>query len=124
MLLVHDLLPAVYRQWLSSYEEAGAARDAASADDHQLHKAVLQTSLVLSVKKVYLLKKTSNSGPTDALRALLASLFQDKSGLRRAEVMDAARAEGLTITDGLYQRVIKELCMSKGSLWSLKTGAA
>lgn len=111
------------RHWLSTYEEAGAAGDLASADDHQLHNALMQTGLVLSAKKVYFLKKVSNGGPADALRALLANLFEDKSGVRRAEVMDAARAEGLSISDSLYQKVIKELCVSRGNIWSLKTGS-
>ena len=112
------------RHWLSTYEKAGAAGDLASADDHQLHNALTQSGLVLSVKKVYFLKKvTASGGPADSLRGLLASLFQDKSGVRRAEVMDTARAEGLSISDSLYQKVIKDLCTSRGNIWSLKTGA-
>lgn len=112
------------RHWLSSYDEAGAAGNLATADDHQLHTALMQTGLVLSAKKLYFLKNLSNGGPADALRALLARLFQDKSGVRRAEVMDSARAEGLNISDSLYQKVIKELCTSRGNIWSLKTGVS
>jgi len=43
--------------------------------------------------------------------------------VKRSEVFDSARAEGLNVSDGVYQKVVKELCTSRGNLWSLKTGA-
>ena len=85
----------------------------------------MQTGLFLSVRKLYFLRKVSaDGGPADSLRALLASLFQEKAGVRRAEVMDSARAGNLTVSDSLYQRVIKDLCLSRGNIWSLKPGAS
>lgn len=111
------------RQWLSTYGEAGSARDAAAVSNKLLHTALLKTGMVTSVKAVYVQTKVANGGIADALRSVLLNLLKDKPGVKRSEVFDSARAEGLNVPDGVYQKVMKELCTSRGNLWSLKSGA-
>ena len=113
----------MYRDWLSAFKEAGPARGAASANDKSLHTALVKTGMVTHVKSVYALTKAANGGPADALRAVLLNTLKDKPNVRRTDVLDAARAEGLNVSDSVYQKVMKELCISKGNVWTLKTGA-
>ncbi|KAL3132492.1 hypothetical protein ABBQ32_009040 [Trebouxia sp. C0010 RCD-2024] len=111
------------RDWLSAFKEAGAAQGAASADNKSLHNALVKTGLVTHVKNVYALTKAANGGPADALRGVLLNILRDKPNVRRADVFDAARAEGLNVSDSVYQKVMKDLCTSKGNVWTLKVGA-
>ena len=114
----------VCRDWLSAYNEAGAAQAAASANSKSLHNALVKTGLVTHVKNVYALSKAFNGGPADALRAVLLNTLRDKPNVRRTDVLDAARAEGLqNVSDTVYHKVMKDLCTSKGNVWTLKTGA-
>ena len=91
--------------------------------DKLLHTSLLKTGVVTSVKAVYVQTKVANGGIADALRGVLLNLLKDKPGVKRSEVFDSARAEGLNVSDGVYQKVMKELCTSRGNLWSLKSGA-
>ena len=108
---------------MSTYAEAGPARDAAAASDKLLHFALLKTGMVTSVKQVYVQTRVAKGGLADALRGVLLNLLKDKPGVKRSEVFDSARAEGLNVSDGVYQKVMKELCTSRGNLWTLRNGA-
>ena len=37
-------------------------------------------------------------------------------------VGEAAKLKDVTVTDASYQRVMKDLCYSRGSIWTLKPG--
>ncbi len=111
------------RDWLSSYSDAGAAKNAASANDQSLHTALLKTGIITAARQVYVQSRVANGGPADAFRGVLLNILKGKSGVRRAEVLDVARAEGVNVSDGVYQKVMKDLCTSKGNVWTLKTGA-
>lgn len=114
----------VCRDWLLAFKEAGAAQAAASASNKCLHNAIVKTGMVTHVKSVYALTKASNGGAADALRAVLFNILRDKPNIRRTDVLDAARAEGLqNVSDSVYHKVMKDLCTSKGNVWTLKTGA-
>ena len=56
----------------------------------------------------------------DDFRGLLLRLLRDKESLRKAEIMEAVREHGLSVSDSLYTRTVKELCTSKGGAWTLK----
>ena len=111
------------REWLEGYKEAGAAQGAAAATNQSLHNALLKTGMTTHVKQVYALTKAATGGPADALRAVLLSILRERPNVRRADVFDAARAEGLNVSDSVYQKVMKDLCTSKGNVWTMKTGA-
>lgn len=51
-------------------------------------------------------------------------LLQNKDHVKKGDVTEAALAAGVKITDSIYNRVIKELCVSRGTLWNLKSGDA
>lgn len=110
------------RKWLKASAQGGLAETSASASDNALHNALLKTDVVTSVKQLYLQKEVA-SEPANALRGVLIGLLKEKPNVRRADVMDAARAEGVNISDGIYQKVMKDLCTSRGNIWTLKSGA-
>ncbi|GAB4814270.1 hypothetical protein N2152v2_001316 [Parachlorella kessleri] len=98
----------------SPVKPAGAAPDAA------LHAAVLAGGTVVCIRKCYMHKKLGN--PTlDPLRDVVLELLGEKEAIRRSDVVEAAKAKGIQVSDALYSKVVKELCISRGSLWSLKS---
>ena len=111
------------RQWLKSYSEAGAAKSAALASDNALATALQQTGIVTRIQQVFVQTKVANGGQADALRGVILKLLTDKPSVRRADVLDTARAEDINVSDGTYQKVMKDLCTSRGNVWSLKSGA-
>ena len=110
------------RKWLKASAQGGLAETSTSASDTALHNALLKTDVVTSVKQLYLQKEVA-SEPANALRGVLVGLLKEKPNVRRADVMDAARAEGVNVSDGIYQKVMKDLCTSRGNIWTLKSGA-
>jgi DNA-directed RNA polymerase-3 subunit RPC5 len=109
------------RNWLQDYADAGTAKDAALLTDKALHEALLATGQVANAKMVYFWKSHGDA-KADALRAMIVEMLREKDSVRRNDVFDAAKAGSVEITDGLYNRIIKELCMSRGNQWLLKTG--
>jgi DNA-directed RNA polymerase III subunit RPC5 len=54
----------------------------------------------------------------------MIGLLQEKEHFKRSELVEAAKVAGIpTISDTLYNKVVKELCASKGGSWWLKQGA-
>lgn len=51
--------------------------------------SLVPTGLVVSIRRVYLLKAT-DSAQTDPFRAVLLDLLKDKETFKRAEVVEAA----------------------------------
>ncbi len=51
----------------------------------------------------------------------MIELLHEREQLKRSDIVDAARQKDLTVSDTLYSKVVKELCTSRGALWSLKT---
>ena len=54
----------------------------------------------------------------------MLELLRDKESIRKNDVKDLATQRNLEVNDALYSKVMKELCMSRGAAWSLKTGAS
>ena len=54
----------------------------------------------------------------------VATLFfaslQANEAVKKSDVMSAANAAGMVCTDKDYVKIMKELCTSKGSNWSLR----
>jgi len=94
---------------------------AATASDAVLHAAIMGAGDYLCIRKTYTKRLVGNVS-VDSIRTIVLELLQDKEQLRRSDVVDAATARGIAMTDGLYQKVMKELCSSRGSVWSLKAG--
>lgn len=51
----------------------------------------------------------------------MIELLKGQEQLRRSDIVEAAKQKGLSVSDTLYSKVVKELCTSRGSIWSLKS---
>ena len=61
----------------------------------------------------------------EPFRQLVLELLQaSKGGVRRADVMKAATAQGLSVKEHEYGKVLRDLCVAKGATWELKEGAS
>eukprot|EP00887_Chlorella_sp_A99_P006149 scaffold22.g6149.t1 len=110
----------VIRTFLCRYKpEPEVSAAAATCSDAALHHAVLGGGAVLCIRRSYLLAKTGQSA-IDPLRGLVIELLQEKEHFKRAELLEAATAKGIPVSDSLYSKVVKDLCSSRGSIWSLK----
>ena len=90
-----------------------------TASDAALHAAIMGTGQYLCIRKIYTLRVTNN--PTyDPLRSVVLELLQEKESLKKGDVLGAARGRGIDVSDAMYSRVMKELCVSKGSTWTMK----
>lgn len=103
-------------------ESQDAAKDAASLGDRHLHEALLATGLVVCVKKVYVLAKAAKP-EWDAFRNMVIDLLRDKDSLKRIDITKQAEVMGITVVDSLYNRIVKDMCTSRGTVWQMKPGA-
>ncbi len=55
------------------------------------------------------------------MKGLFFYVLQDSQHLRRQEVSQAATAINIPFEEKVYSKVMKELCTSHGSVWTLKT---
>ncbi|KAL4443420.1 hypothetical protein ABPG75_011157 [Micractinium tetrahymenae] len=92
---------------------------AATASDAALHAAVIASGEVMHLRKSYFVAKLGNA-TLDPLRNVVIELLKENEQLRRSDIIEAAKARGLAVSDTLYSKVVKELCTSRGSIWSLK----
>ncbi|KAK9858436.1 hypothetical protein WJX84_007783 [Apatococcus fuscideae] len=111
-------LPTI-RAWLTRPQEQSAAKEAGSAPEQALHSAIVQSPAFTCIRGVYIRASLGDRG-LDEFRNLLLRLLRDKESLRKAEIMEAARDHGLSVPDSLYNRIVKDLCQSKGGSWSLR----
>jgi hypothetical protein len=51
---------------------------------------------------------------------VVVELLKEQEQLRRSDIFEAAKGKGLSVSDTLYSKVVKELCTSRGSIWVLK----
>jgi hypothetical protein len=77
------------RQWLHDPANSTIAKEITVTSERALHEAILSTGLVVSIRRVYLLKATDNT-QTDPFRAVLLDLLKDKETFKRAEVVEAS----------------------------------
>ena len=59
-------------------------------------------------------------GHTQPCIAILFPSLQVNEAIKKSDVMSAANAAGMVCTDKDYVKIMKELCTSKGSNWSLR----
>lgn len=107
---------------LNLHSQPALKRAAETISDPALHAAIVASGEIVSIRKSYTLRVTNNP-TTDPLRAVVLHLLQEKETVKRSDVTDAATARNINVTDAMYQRVMKELCTSRGSNWSIKTGS-
>ena len=99
-------------------------RHAALLPDKVLSEAVLDLPGVRKAGKgaCYILR-TVGDPKADKLRNILLELLKAKdTGVRKVDVVATARTEGLEVDDSLYNKVVRALCVSRGTVWQLKAG--
>lgn len=112
------------RDRLQKHPTSGTINRAAeTASDAVLHSAVMQAGDFVCIRKTYALRQLGNPA-VDPLRTAVLELLKEKEQLKRGDVFEIAGLQGMTVSDALYQKVMKELCTSRGSTWVLKTGGA
>lgn len=110
------------RAWLDS-PACKEAREAALLTDKALHEVVLSLGSVVSMHRVYVLTKTGDD-KTDPLRKLVLELLEAKESFKRGEINDLARTNNMKFTPGQYDKVVKDICESRGNTWHIRSGAA
>ncbi|KAL3700178.1 hypothetical protein R1sor_018200 [Riccia sorocarpa] len=104
-------------------EEAKAAAQAASAPLPELEAAM--SKVASNIDGVYFLTSLGDK-ELDPFRNVVIALLRAKgptSGLRKTDIMEAAKIALKTdIRPQVYQKVLKELCYTKGGAWVLKPG--
>ncbi|KAG1666688.1 hypothetical protein FOA52_013600 [Chlamydomonas sp. UWO 241] len=105
---------------LASFAEGGGMPRGLT--DRALHEAIMESALLECIRRVYLLKQTGNAA-TDPFRVIVLDLLKEKETFKRAEVQEAAQLRNINVTETMYNRVIKDMCQSRGYQWLLKAGA-
>ncbi|CAM6101262.1 unnamed protein product [Calypogeia fissa] len=103
--------------------EAKAAAQAAAAPLPELEAAV--STVASNIDGVYFLTSLGNPY-LDPFRNVVIALLRAKgsgSGLRKTDIMEASKIALKTeVPQATYQKVLKELCYTKGGAWVLKPG--
>ncbi|GIL54364.1 hypothetical protein Vafri_9932 [Volvox africanus] len=110
------------RFFLDNSPAGAAAKEAALLPDKILHEAVLSLGNVASMHRVYVVTKTGDE-KTDPLRKLVSELLEAKESFKRSEFNDLARTNNMVFTESQYNRVVKDICESRGNTWYIKNGA-
>jgi DNA-directed RNA polymerase III subunit RPC5 len=114
---------AIVRQFLLDNAAAGPAKSVVSLTDRALHEAVIASGNIVCIRRVYIQQKTGKPD-VDQLRAIVLDLLKEKESFRRADVMDVVKTvKKLEVNDTLYNKVVKELCFSRGNQWLLKSSS-
>lgn len=50
------------------------------------------------------------------------TLLLCSGNVRKADVTETAKAEGLEVDESLYNKMVRAYCTSRGALWFLKAG--
>ena len=102
--------------------QGGRLCDLAILPDDVLHDAILRSKNVTCIRRVYL-RLATGSTQLDPLRTILMGIVRNKETIKRNDVVSAAKAKGIKITEKLFDTIMREICVSKdGGFWTLKTG--
>ena len=92
-----------------------------SGSDDEIHACVMSLNQYIHVRNAYV-RQLKGDSILDPLRSIIVDILQENEVIKRSDVMDKANELGVAVTDNMYSRVMKELCTSKGALWSMKSG--
>ncbi|CAL1376662.1 unnamed protein product [Linum trigynum] len=103
---------------------AKAAASAADAPQEEFEEVI--NEYATKIHGFYVLKSSPDHPEFDPLRRVVMDLLMARgpnAKLKKAEIMEAAQlALKRTVPNNEYQKVVTELCESKGSAWMLKSG--
>ena len=92
-----------------------------AGSDEDLHACIMSLNKYIHVRNAYV-RQLKGDSILDPLRSIVVDILQEHDVIKRSDVMDKANELGVAVTDNMYSRVMKELCVSKGALWSMKSG--
>jgi len=92
-----------------------------TGSDDELHACIMSLNQYIHVRNAYV-RQLRGDSILDPLRSIIVDILQENEVIKRSDVMDKANELGVAVTDNMYSRVMKELCISKGALWSMKSG--
>ncbi|KAE8008813.1 hypothetical protein FH972_005288 [Carpinus fangiana] len=79
--------------------------------------------VAININDFYVLKSSPEHPEYDPLRGIVIDLLRARSHVKKAEVFEAAKlALKRDITNNEYNKVMNDICVSKGSAWVLKSG--
>lgn len=93
----------------------------ATGSDESLHACIGSFDNVVFIKHAFV-RKLQGDSTLDPLRSIVLDVLAENDVTKRGDIMELANAQGVAVTDNMYSRVMKELCISKGSSWSMKSG--
>ncbi|WPT16024.1 DNA-directed RNA polymerase III subunit rpc5 [Picochlorum sp. SENEW3] len=93
----------------------------ATGSDESLHACIGSFDNVVFIKHAYV-RRLQGDSTLDPLRSIVLDILAENDVTKRGDIMELANKQGVAVTDNMYSRVMKELCISKGSSWSMKSG--
>ncbi|MEW5320268.1 MAG: hypothetical protein WDW38_011351 [Sanguina aurantia] len=123
------------RSWLGTVSSSGAgaaaaavanaaavaAKEASALSDRALVNVLLTRGRLVCIRRVYLLGSLGEE-KLDPLRAVLLELLQERESFKKGELTDMAAAKGVQSQAFVFDKVVKDICFSKGNQWHMKTG--
>lgn len=91
------------------------------SSDEELHACIMTLNRYIHLRNSYV-RQLKGDSILDPLRSIVVDILHENEVIKRSDVMDKANELGVAVTDNMYSRVMKELCVSKGALWSMKSG--
>eukprot|EP01026_Neomeris_dumetosa_P026020 TRINITY_DN21309_c0_g2_i9.p1 TRINITY_DN21309_c0_g2~~TRINITY_DN21309_c0_g2_i9.p1 ORF type:complete len:421 (+),score=66.76 TRINITY_DN21309_c0_g2_i9:53-1315(+) len=97
------------------------SRACVSAPEELVHKALLMHKNIKFVRRVYIRTKLGHP-QADPLHALIIKMLESKEMLKKKDIENAAKVEGVEISVKLFDKVIQNLCSQVKGQWQLKQG--
>lgn len=94
---------------------------AGSGSDDDIHACMKLFDGFVFLRHAYI-RQLNGDSILDPLRSIVVDTLEEKDLVKRSDIMDMANQRGVAVTDNMYSRVMKELCISKGGSWFMKSG--
>lgn len=92
-----------------------------SGSDEEIHECITSFDDFVFIKHAYT-RRLQGDSILDPLRSVVLDALVQHEVVKKGDVFDMASSRGVAVTDTMYIRVMKELCVSKGSSWCMKSG--
>lgn len=120
---LRDMAVSMSTQPKADARAAVLAASSVDAPHEELHAAIIE--IAEYINGVYVLKSSSDHPELNPFRSLVIELYRGtpNAKLKKSEILEAAKIKlGKEPTNNEFQKVITELCVSKGGAWIMKSG--
>jgi len=102
-------------------EEAKSETPVASFSDEEIKRVL--GDIALQIGEVYALKSTGSIN--DDCRTVVVDMFRTNPKLKKENILTTVSAKtGKPMSNSTFTKIMKELAVSNGNLWVLKTGTS